>query len=162
MPSPLTIISGGVNRVGERRKEGVGSSVLSIANVFLLAPSGEQLQSVAMAVLSAARLDKLSYEPRTRTGARARDGHLTCIFNYNPAEKRPNGGDGSPRRGLGISPRGPPGPPCGLRIEGYQKCDRCPPSPFTTLPTTLTRLKCWPPTRLKSFLTTSSLKPSCW
>ena len=37
--------------------------MLSVTNVLLLASSNEQLQSAAIAVLPAARLDKLSYEP---------------------------------------------------------------------------------------------------
>jgi len=90
----------------------------------------------------------------------SQEGHPWCIFNYNLAEIRPNGRGGSPSWGLGSSPRGPPRPPNRLLIQGYQKCDRRPPPPSITLPTTLTRLKCWP-TSVRSFPTIALPRASC-
>lgn len=53
----------------ERRKEGAVTLVLSVASVFLLPAPSEPLYSLPMALLSAVRLAKLSYEPWTRKGA---------------------------------------------------------------------------------------------
>ena len=66
---PLDIIPDGAHRMRKGRKEGAVTLVLSVASVFLLPALSEPLYSLPMALLSAVRLAKLSYEPWTRKGA---------------------------------------------------------------------------------------------
>jgi len=163
LPSPLSIISGGVHRIWERRKEGKKGWVplcylLSMYSFWLHPVSCSTVGGDGCFIRSA--FGQALVQALNPNRSSSLDGHRGCKFNYSLVEMRPNGGGDTPIRGLGSSPRGPPGPPNRLRIQGYQKCGRCPPSPFTTPPTTLTPVKCWSPIRLRSFLTTSSPRAS--